>query len=157
MKQIRKKAFLPALLLISLSVTGCANNEDGRSASDNPDYDLTQVSNKSEISQEIANQAKRTILKKQEVIGARAVNTSDQLLVAIEIRQMDRFRLKKLEKNITSDLEKKFKDKKVTVSTDKKIYLELDELESRLQTKDVSEQKLDKETNRIKKLISDEA
>ncbi|QTM99233.1 hypothetical protein ERJ70_07915 [Sediminibacillus dalangtanensis] len=157
MKHIWKKASLPALLLFFLSVAGCANNEDGRSASSDPDYDLTQVSNKAEISQEIANQAKRSVLKKQEVIGARGVNTSDQLLVAIEVRQLDRFRLKKLEKRITSDLEKKFKDKKVTVSTDKKIYLELDELEGRLQTKDLSKKKLDQETNRIKKLISDQA
>ncbi|SDL80126.1 YhcN/YlaJ family sporulation lipoprotein [Sediminibacillus halophilus] len=157
MKRIWKKASLPALLVFFLSVAGCTDNEDGRSASSEPDYDLTQVSNKAEVSQEIANQAKRSVLKNEEVIGARGVNTSEQILVAIEVRQMDRFNLKKLEKRITSDLENKFKEKKVTVSTDKKIYLELDELESQLQTEDLSKKKLDQETNRIKKLISDQA
>ncbi|WP_053219856.1 YhcN/YlaJ family sporulation lipoprotein [Virgibacillus senegalensis] len=157
MKGILITITMPVLLLTLFSLAGCGNNNDGRSAGNDSNYDLTQVSNKADVSQEIANQAKRTLLKNKEVIGARGVNTSDQLLIAIEVRQMDRLRLKKLEKKFTTALQKKFKDKKVTVSTDKKIYLELDELEGQLQTEDVSKKKLQKQTDRIKKLISDQA
>ncbi|SDJ76173.1 YhcN/YlaJ family sporulation lipoprotein [Sediminibacillus albus] len=150
----------PPLLFFCLTfsiLSACTGDEDGRSAKQDENYDLTQVSHHSEISQEPANAAKRKALKNEAVIGSRGVNTDKNLLIGIEVRQLDRIRLKKLEKQITTDLEKQYPDKNVQVSTDKKIYLELDKLESRLQKKDISKKELDKKYNQIKKLINDQA
>jgi len=60
------------------------------------------------------------------------VNIDKELSVAIKVENFNRFRLKSIEKSVKSDLEKTYPDHKVFVSSDKKMFWELEKIEQGL-------------------------
>ncbi|MFC0270421.1 hypothetical protein ACFFIX_02970, partial [Metabacillus herbersteinensis] len=83
--------------------------------------------------------------------------TDKELLLAVKVDQFDRFRLKKIEKKVKSDLEKTYPDHKIEVSTDSKIFLELEQLEQKLQKDKTKMKTLKKEFDKIKSLMKEKA
>ncbi|MEH7237181.1 YhcN/YlaJ family sporulation lipoprotein [Bacillus sp. JJ1562] len=118
---------------------------------------ITQINAKKTTNQYTANQAKELIIKRDDVTGVRGVNTDQDLLIAITVPQMDRFQLKSIEKNVKEGLKKKYPDYKIQVSTDQKIFLELDILERKLEKGKTGEKELKKELGNIKTLMKEEA
>lgn len=143
------KVGLLILMVIGLC-TGC-NVSQGQDA--NADLNTSQVSKP--ISQSVANQATENVSMEDAISGVKAVNTDKELLVAIKVKQFDRFQLKKVEKNIKSDLEKLYPDYSILVSADQKMYFELVKLEGKLQKNTLSMKDLEKDINKIKKLMKE--
>ena len=148
------KIFLLLLTVIGLG-SGCNENQNQLGDS-NKDLSISQVHTSNRINQSVANQAKEEIITKEEISDVKAVNTDKELLVAIKVDQFDRFRLKKIEKNVKSDLEKAYPDHKILVSTDSKMYLELDQLEKKLQKDHTNRKNLKKDFNKIKSLMKEQ-
>jgi Sporulation lipoprotein YhcN/YlaJ (Spore_YhcN_YlaJ) len=148
------KIFLLLLTVIGLG-SGCNENQNQLGDS-NKDLSISQVHTSNPINQSVANQAKKEIITKEEISDVKAVNTDKELLVAIKVDQFDRFRLKKIEKNVKSDLEKAYPDHKIFVSTDSKMYLELDQLEQKLQKDHTNRKNLKKDFNKIKSLMKEQ-
>lgn len=73
-------------------------------------------------------------------------------LVTYKVKQLKRFRMKKIEKEIKNQLKKKYSDEKFTVSSDFKIYLEADRLRKKMKDPKFNEQKLEKRLRKILKL-----
>lgn len=136
-----------ALLFIFFILAGCQLNEQ---ETEHPI--LTETSSDSTISQSVANQAVNTVLQREEVIRANAVNTDKLLLLAFEVEQFERFNLKSIEKKIKKQLNKEFKDVEVVVSYDPKIMLEIEKLQTKLESNEIDTKKFKKETKRIVKL-----
>ncbi|MEC0668076.1 YhcN/YlaJ family sporulation lipoprotein [Priestia flexa] len=136
--------------------SGCTGNQNPF-ANNNDNANIVKVTANKPINQSVANQAKEKVIKKEEVSDVKAVNTDKELLLAIKVDQFDRFRLKKIEKEVKSDLEKTYPDYKVLVSTDQKMYLELRQLEQKLQKNHTNKKTLKKEFNTIKKLMKEKA
>ncbi|NUJ16459.1 hypothetical protein FKN04_07585 [Bacillus glycinifermentans] len=140
-------------LLFSSAVTiGCQdqNAAEGQSGA------VRNVSTKDgKTDQSVANQAKKRLLKKEEVTEVRGANSKKDLVLAVQVEHMDRFRLKDIEKKSKEQLKKEFPGYSIEISTDQKIFWELDKLEKQLQHKNVSSKKLNKKLNKIKQLMKE--
>jgi Sporulation lipoprotein YhcN/YlaJ (Spore_YhcN_YlaJ) len=152
MKDIIAKVTISFLLLTSIGlISGCAGNQN-QFADNNDDANIVKVHTSKSIDQSIANQAKEKVIKEEEILGVKAVNTDKELLIAVEVNHMDRFRLKEIEKKINQKTEKQFPNHEVTISTDSKIFLELEKLENKMKKNKLDNKKLEKELKRIKSL-----
>lgn len=124
---------------------------------DNEDLSISQVDTTSKpIDQSIANQAKEKMITKDEITDVMAVNTDKELLVAIKVENFNRFRLKSIEKTVKSDLEKMYPNHKVVVSTDKKMFWELEKIEQRLQKNNTNKKRLKKDLQKLESLIKEQ-
>lgn len=149
------KIFLLFLTVIVIG-SGCNGNQQ-QLGDNNKDLSISQVHTSKPISQFVANEAKENVITKEEISDVKAVNTDKELLVGIKVDNFDRFRLKKIEKKVTSDLEKMYPHYKVLVSTDQKMYFELDKLEQKLQKGNTNMKKLEKEIKKIKSLMKEQS
>ncbi|MCM3413194.1 YhcN/YlaJ family sporulation lipoprotein [Metabacillus litoralis] len=149
------KIFLLLLITIGLS-SGCIGNQN-QFANNNDDANVVKVHTRKPIDQSIANQAKEKVIKEEEISGVKAVNTDKELLLAVKVDQFDRFRLKNIEKKVKSDLEKAYPNYKILVSTDSKMYLELEQLEEKLQKDKIKMKSLKKDFDKIKSLMKEKA
>lgn len=139
------------LMVIGLC-TGCNGNQDQDA---NEDLNVSQVSKP--ISQSVANRATENVSMEEEISDVMAVNSDKELLVAIKVKQFDRFQLKKIEKNIKSDLEKRYPDYSILVSADQKMYFELVKLDEKLQKNTLGMKNLEKDIKKIKSLMKEQS
>jgi Sporulation lipoprotein YhcN/YlaJ (Spore_YhcN_YlaJ) len=152
-----EKTNLVKVLLISLSsfmilVSGCNNKkEEGRSNKDSPSP-MSYIENKQSLSHE----AKAIVLSMPEITDAKAVNSEDQIFLAVKPKHLERFQLTSLKKKIKKKIEKKYPKMEVTVSTDQKIFTLLGELESKLDKK-MDSKDIERELKKIQKKSTDEA
>ena len=111
---------------------------------------LNETSEEFAFSEEIH----KFVLSFPEIYDAAIVVGEKQVLVAYKVKQMQRFKMKKIEKKLKKKLEKKFKDqnRKFTVSSDFKIFLEVVELNENLKDKKYSRKKAKKHFKKIIKL-----
>ena len=149
------KVGLLILMVIGLC-TGCNGNQD-QDTDANEDLNVSQVKISKPISQSVANQATENVSMEDEISDVMAVNTDKELLVAIKVKQFDRFQLKKVEKNIKSNLEKLYPDYTILVSADQKMYFELVKLQGKLQKNTLSMKDLEKEIKKIKSLMKEQS
>ncbi|WP_257962476.1 YhcN/YlaJ family sporulation lipoprotein [Bacillus sp. UMB0893] len=136
--------------------SGCNGNQN-QLGSDNNDMNIEYVHTSKPIDQSVANQSKEKVIKEEEISGVKAVNTDKELLLAVKVDQFDRFRLKDIKKKVKADLEKKYPEYEIFVSTDQKIYLELEQLEQKLQKDHTQKKSLKKSFDKIKSLMKEKA
>ncbi|MFU2016713.1 YhcN/YlaJ family sporulation lipoprotein [Peribacillus butanolivorans] len=153
----KMKTLKTSLFLITVIgfVSGCSGNSN--QIDNNKNLNISKVHTSSPIDQSVANQAKDRLLADDEVSDVKAVNSDKELLVAVKVDNFDRFRLKSIEKQAKSDFENMFPDYKVLVSTDQKMFLELDQLEQKLEKDKTKMDSLKKDFKRIKSLMKEQA
>ncbi|MGG3798797.1 YhcN/YlaJ family sporulation lipoprotein [Metabacillus fastidiosus] len=134
------------LVIVMAGCSGMHKNEEANKSN------VTDVSFKNSHDQSVTEKMKQLLENEEEVKNIRAVNSDKELLIAAEINHMDRFRLKEIQQKLEKKVKKQYADYKVTISTDKKIFLELEQLENKMRTKKLSKKKFEKEMNRIKNL-----
>lgn len=151
----KKPLFLVCTLLI---FTGCMNNDNNLSLEPDGDrsLELTKLSSGGEFHQQAANQAKGIISNYEEITGVRAVNYEDELLIAVDVDHLDRFVLDDIENEVKKNVKQNFAQMQITVSTDQKIYIELEDLEQALQANNISKDNFKKRFDKIKKLSKEE-
>lgn len=142
------------LFLVVVILTGCKDNMDSVK---NQSTSITKISAKKTTNQSTANQVKELVIKRDDVTGVRGVNTDKEILVAIMVPQMERFQLSDIRKNVKEEIKKKYPDYTIQVSTDQKIFLELDILERKLENGKTGKKDLKKELRKIKNLMKEEA
>uniref|UniRef100_UPI003670F6E5 YhcN/YlaJ family sporulation lipoprotein n=1 Tax=Nocardia halotolerans TaxID=1755878 RepID=UPI003670F6E5 len=143
------------LLLIIIGIGSGCNENQNQMGYNNKDLSISQVHTSKPFDQSIANQAKEKMITKDEITDVRAVNTGKELLVAIKVENFNRFRLKTIEKTVKSDLEKIYPNHKVVVSSDKKMFWELEKIEQRLQKNNTNKKSLKKDLKKLKSLIKE--
>ncbi|MFS0673736.1 YhcN/YlaJ family sporulation lipoprotein [Ornithinibacillus sp. 179-J 7C1 HS] len=143
------------LLLIIIGIGSGCNENQNQMGYNNKDLSISQVHTSKPFDQSIANQAKEKMITKDEITDVRAVNTDKELLVAIKVENFNRFRLKTIEKTVKSDLEKIYPNHKVVVSSDKKMFWELEKIEQRLQKNNTNKKSLKKDLKKLKSLIKE--
>lgn len=151
-----KKANFILLCFCVLLFSGCMKNDLTYEGSNEETLDLTKMSTKGINDQQPADQAKYFLSQFEEVQSVRAVNHEDELLIAVELKQHDRFFLDDLERDLKKEVKKQYRDMQITLSTDKKILLELTELEEAVTNQDISKDDIGKELKRIKKLSKEQ-
>ena len=92
------------------------------------------------------------VLSFDDIYDAAIIVGEKRVLVAYKVKHMKRFRMKKIEKDLQKKLEKKYPDRKFTVSSDYKIFLEAVELNEDLKDPNYSRKKAKKQSKKIIKL-----
>ncbi|WP_066071233.1 sporulation protein [Neobacillus soli] len=98
---------------------------------------------------------KRDVSRVPELYDVAVVEGEKNTLVVYKVKHMHRFRMKKIEKNVTEMLEKKYPNEKFTVSSDYKIFLESVRLYERMKTAKFSHQDAEKRLKEIVKMTKD--
>ncbi|MFF2589033.1 YhcN/YlaJ family sporulation lipoprotein [Peribacillus butanolivorans] len=147
------KTFLFLITVIGF-VSGCSGNS--KQIDNNKNLNISKVHTSSPIEQSVANQAKDRLLAEEEVSDVKAVNSDKELLVAVKVDNFDRLRLTSIKKQAQSDLENMFPDYKILISTDQKMFLELDQLEQKLEKDKTKMDSLKKDFKKIKSLIKEQ-
>jgi UDP-galactopyranose mutase len=140
------------VVLLSGMISGCGANGDDKQKSE---INLTKIGTNITDDQRTAKDAKQYVKKRKEITEVKAVNNESQLMLAFNVKAFDRFQLDKIEKNLKSDLEKRYPNYKVETSTDKKIFMELEELEKRLKDRSINKKSLESELNKLSKLMKE--
>ena len=139
-------------ILLLLLLAGCGGQDSSTNPS-NDHADFIQLStNEAPIEQQESNQAKALLGKQDGLTHVYAVNSDKKMIVAFEIEHLKRFQLKDYEKKITKQIKKEFPNMEVTISTDKKIVIEVDQLEQKMNSDSMSKKELDKELKKLIKL-----
>src|SRR5690625_7951889 len=142
------------IISILLLFVGCGKNRPNMDSTSNPNIDIqfTNVKTTESLAQENANTAKRTLIQHDHINTVKAVNSEKDLVIAFEIDHLKRFNLEKIRKKIQKEMDEKFPDLNVIVSTDQKIVLELDRLEEKIFSDSISKKELNKKLKKIVKL-----
>lgn len=150
---MRKLVLILGLVFL---LTSCMNKEATFEPRGNDSLELTKLRSEGITDQQPANQAKEFLSHYEEVAAVRAVNQDSQLVIAVEIKHLDRFSLEDIEKQLQKDIKKNFSDMKVTLSTDQKILIELRKLEEEITANRISHEEIKERLQKIKKLSQEE-
>lgn len=144
------------LCIVLFSITGCNDSSISESEKSETNSHITKVVTKSETNQDISNQAKEMLQDYDDISSINAVNTDKELIIAFDVPQLDRLRLAKIRQRVSKDVKKEFDSYDVEVSTDKKIILELEKIEEKLQNNSLTKKELKKEVKRITRLAQEQ-
>lgn len=143
------------IFLYSAIIIGCNKNE----VQENQDYlTLIQTTNPTPTniaagnSDVTAEEIKKEVEQKREYIyDVAVIKGENEDLVVYKVKHLQRFRMNKIEKEVTEMLEKKFPDENFVVSSDYKIFLEATRLGKKMKDPDFSKEEAQK---RLEEIIS---
>jgi hypothetical protein len=98
---------------------------------------------------------KRQVSSSPEIYDVAVVKGKGATLVAYKVKHLHRFKMKKIEKNVTKTLEKKYPKENFTVSSDYKIFLEAVRLDEKMKSKNFSDKDADNRFKEIVKMTED--
>jgi hypothetical protein len=146
------------LFIFSLSVLlfGCSTVNDTAETRSS----LVQTSNPNPIAvnnnnkdEKLAGDIKKTALSIDGIYDVAVIKgEAKDCLVAFKVHHLERFRMKKIEKQLTEELKTQFKDLSFTVSSDFKIFLEAVRLNEKAEKENLSKEKKEKRLQEIIKL-----
>jgi LAS superfamily LD-carboxypeptidase LdcB len=156
MKTRRKMKFLIFNMIAALCLlaTGCQGEnmeEESRMALIKTTNPSPQVINSNQKDQDLVENVKKDVMSYKEIFDVAVVKGKKDILVVYKVKHLQRFRMKKIEKNINKLLEKKYPDENFTVSSDYKIFLEAVQLKEKMKDPDFSEKDAE---DRLKRIIS---
>ncbi|WP_161568127.1 YhcN/YlaJ family sporulation lipoprotein [Anaerobacillus alkaliphilus] len=131
------------LLIILFFISGC--NVAGQG-----DVKPLYIGGQSKIfDQTKADEAKQIVLSMDEVVAVRGATLEGDIFVALKVKQFDRLFLDRIRKEAADKIKKRFPDAKAHVSTDKKVFLELEKLEKELYENKIKKSEIEKRWSRI--------
>ena len=150
------RLYLQLLFIFILFLSGCTSNGDGKTErlallkQTNPKPMDIIDNTDSHIGDEEA--VKKVVTKNDHIYDVVIVKNGKEMLVAYKIKHLHRFQMKQIEKNLTKELNKKFKGVHFVVSSDYKIFLEAVRLNKLLRENDIPREKAKKEFKQIVEL-----
>lgn len=144
------------LFITSFFIIACSNDNTVEPMGENDSLELTKLSSRGITDQQPADQAKEFLSHYDEISGVRAVNHDGALMIAVKVKQLERFNLEDIEEALEQDIRKNFSKMKVKLSTDEKIYLELKRLEDDLLGQNISNKEVKKRLKKIQQLSKEE-
>nr|WP_042356673.1 YhcN/YlaJ family sporulation lipoprotein [Bacillus rubiinfantis] len=98
---------------------------------------------------------KREVSSYPELYDVAVVKGKKNILVVYKVKHLQRFRMKKIEKNVTNSLEKQYPNENFTVSSDYKIFLEAVRLEEKIKTGEFPQKQAEKRLKEIVNMTND--
>lgn len=120
------------------------------------EVEYTEITSKQVADQAPSNKAKKMLQNYEEVIVINAVNTQEDLMIAFEIEHHERLSLDHFEKKIKEKIKKSFPNFSIHVSTDKKIVIELEQLENEIADHSLSKKDFNKKVKQLIKLSKEQ-
>jgi hypothetical protein len=112
-----------------------------------------ELSQNAVIDQKYADEAKKIVLSMEEVVEIKGVSNKTEIYLAPRVKHFDRFRLKAIRKSGYDSVKKRYPDAKVHLSTDQKIYMELEKLEKELKNRSISQERLEKKLKKLDEMM----
>ncbi|CAG9620465.1 YhcN/YlaJ family sporulation lipoprotein [Sutcliffiella rhizosphaerae] len=145
---MNRLARLVIVVLCFTIVSACGNGE----VKDRFQDTVMRTSNAKEEKSEKEKHAEEIAKDFEEIKGAVAFDTKDELVVAFEVKQYQKFFTEKIEKKVKKALEKEFPEETIVVSHDMKIRLEIDRLRRDMEQKNLSKKEVEKRIEKMKTL-----
>jgi hypothetical protein len=146
------------LLILMTTLSGCNQSE----AEQESRLSLVKTTNpnplklSSKQDENIAAQVKQDVKKFDEIFDVAVVQGKKDTLVVYKVKQLQRFHMKQIEKNVTKELEKKYPNERFTVSSDYKIFMEALKLKERVNNSNYSTSRAEKDLEKIIKLKNEQ-
>jgi hypothetical protein len=137
------------IILMITGLIGCNIYESDQKENSNLQPKNVGYANVGDAS-EVTKQINAFVLKNTGVYDAISVKSNNRILVALKVKQMAKLQKKKIENDINKKLTSAFAPYAIHVSTDKKIFWEIEKI---IDKKDKT--KLDEEFNNLIKLSKD--
>ncbi|WP_442599205.1 YhcN/YlaJ family sporulation lipoprotein [Neobacillus sp. D3-1R] len=142
--------FLLILLLLTITISGCNQSE----AEKDSRLSLIKTTNPSPVQinkseENVAKDIKKDVMKYKEIYDVAVIKGKKDTLVVYKVKHLHRFRMKQIEKKINKQLEKNYPDENFTVSSDYKIFMEALELKEKAKNPKYSNDKAEKELQKI--------
>lgn len=147
------------LLLVALCMlTACSSQGDGKTENlalikrTNPKpMDIINGMDE-EDEKGLISKVKETVANEDTIYDVIVVKNEKKIIVAYKVKHLQRFHMKKIEKNVTQHLEERFPKYDFIVSSDYKIFLESLRLNEFLKKENVPEKKARKKFKEIEEL-----
>ncbi|KAA9027583.1 sporulation protein [Niallia endozanthoxylica] len=155
MKNIQKILYVFIILCLEVMAAGCTPRNQT-----NQDY-LVLMKTTNPAPKAIASDSKGKDLIKEiekdieahkDLYDVAVIKGKEHILVVYKVKHMQRFHMKKIEKEVNEKLEKKHPGENFIVSSDYKIFLEAVRLEEKMKDPNYPEKEAEKELERIVKL-----
>lgn len=105
------------------------------------------------IDQTVADKAKEIVLSMDEVIEIKGVTVGEEIVLAPRVKHFSRFRLNDIRKKAHERVKKRYPHATVHISTDGKIFMEVERLERELTKKTISEKRLKTELKKLDEMM----
>lgn len=135
--------------------TSCHNEAPKTKQNDDSPFEQTTKTSLN-IDQSIATNAKEIVKQNEEVIQVEAINSIHALVIGFKVNYIDRFRLKKIRQQIEKEIRRAYPTIDTVVSTDKKILIELEKINKRVDEQSISTNDLQRRVREIVRLSRDE-
>lgn len=143
-------------LALTIFLYGCTTNGNQSNLNSNTNNGLTKTGSFLMVDQSPSEQAIQKVLAYEEITDVKAVNSGEEIIIAFKAKQMERLHLNEIQKRIENDMKQLITDKKVWVSKDSKIFMELEKIDKQLKNKDIDKQKLEKRMGKLTHWIQEE-
>ena len=131
-------------------ITGCnIENESNHSL-------VKPIPTKEVAEQTFENKVNDLVKPMKEVKEIKVIGLNRTIMVALELNHYYTLQTKKITKKITKKLEDKWPEKEIIVTTDHKIFIELEKLDQQMKQKNISKNDLNKKLNKLKKLLKEQ-
>jgi hypothetical protein len=153
MKAIHRWVLFACLLLLS----SCNQNQQVKDSqlalmkTTNPSPIVTVKNNGENRVKEI----EKDVSSFPELYDVSVVKGKKEILVVYKVKHLQRFRMKKIEKNLNKMLEEKYPKENFTISSDYKIFLETVRLDEKMKTSKFSDQRAEKRFKEIVKMTKE--
>ncbi len=149
---MKKRTFFTWLFLLTLLLTGCQMDHTAPSSSTDEQMQIIDLTDASEKGSDrnCERNLEEIIQKAPEIYDVIVIKGNEETLITYKVKHMQRFRMKKIEKELKEQLTAAFPESSFTVSSDFKIYLESNRLKRKLDQGDLSREKAE---NRLKEII----
>ena len=113
--------------------------------------EITTIASSSVVQKE--EKAESIVLQFPEIKQAKAISSNGEMIVAFQLKHMQKFFTESIEKKVKEKLKKEFPEKeKIYVSHDLKIWLEVQKLAKDRQTNNLDTKELEKRFKKLNKL-----
>ncbi|MBH9966354.1 hypothetical protein GA0061094_1861 [[Bacillus] enclensis] len=142
------KNYLLAGIISLLMIAGCSNKEDGEESKiallKTTDPEPVELVDHPET-ESFGHAIKKELAKKKELYDVAVIQSKEQTLVVYKVKHLQRFKMKKIEKDMEKLLEDKHPGEDFILSSDYKIFLETVRLKEQIQQKTISKKEAEKE------------
>lgn len=150
-------AVLAAVILIS---AGCANQQSqpqSQQSGTPHSNQATPVKWEEQTDQKPAGQARRYISEhRKEVTDVHAINSKKELLITVKLKTFANFSAQQITKKIQKHLQKRNPQRKVQVSSDKKIYQQITKTEAQIRQGQIKAKALKERIKKINKFYKEQ-
>ncbi|WP_026673183.1 YhcN/YlaJ family sporulation lipoprotein [Alkalihalobacterium bogoriense] len=136
------KKFISLFVLVIIGLQGCGFEAQ-------QDISPQQLGNEAVVDQTKADEAKKIVLSMEEVYEVKGVTHNDKIYVAPNVHHFDRLRLEEIRKTGFEKIKKRYPEETVFFTTDKKIYMELEKLETELKNREISPSALEEKLSKL--------